>query len=152
MNKHAYILKVLQKYPGVFDNIMMAGSFNLVDNDSVPLLEECQRQGLKVVNVGVFASGLLWGGDTYKYDSHIPEAVKEKVRKWSELAVKYGFTLPQVAFNFAFLPKVVTHVAFGSASPAEVEQNVALCGKTIPPELWQDAKQQGLIHSSVPLP
>ena len=45
--------------PGTFDNIMLSNSFNLIDHSCVSLLLECQQQGIKITNVGIFASGLL---------------------------------------------------------------------------------------------
>jgi len=152
MNQHEYILRFLRKYRGAFDNIMVAGCFNLIDNDCIDLLLECQNQGITIVNVGIFASGLLWGGAHYKYNSKIPDAVKDKVCKWTELAAKYKLSLPQVALNFAFLPTVVDRCAFGAERAEFVEKNVALCGMTVPVALWKEAKEMGLIHAAVPVP
>jgi len=113
MNSSEYLLKYLRKYPaGTFDSIMMAGCFNLIDQDGVELLLECQKLGVKVTNVGIFASGALWGSTHYKYEG-IPPAIVEKIKKWKELSEKYGLTLPQVALNFAVMPDVVEMVAFG---------------------------------------
>merc|ERR1719263_2781009 len=126
MNSHEFILRYLRKYPGQFDSIMLAGCFNLIDNDCIDLLLECEKQGVKVANVGVFASGLLWGGKHYRYSEVVPDKVKDKVSKWTMLAEKYKLSLPQVALNFAFLPKCVDRVAFGAARADFVEQNVAL--------------------------
>ena len=56
-----------------------------------------------LVNVGIFASGLLWGGLHYKYNSTIPDAVKNKVCKWTDLATKYRLSLPQVAYQTLLL-------------------------------------------------
>jgi D-threo-aldose 1-dehydrogenase len=151
MNDHKFILRLLRKYPNTFDNVMLAGCFNLIDNDSTELLLECQKQGIHVTNVGIFASGVLWGGDHYKY-GNIPDSVKEKVTKWKALAEKYGLSLPQLAFNFAFLPEVVDYVAFGTSRVKAVAENVALAGKSVPLKLWQEAQEQGLIDERVPLP
>merc|ERR1712113_1232009 len=117
----------------------LAGCFNLIDNDAVALLIECQKQGIHVTNVGIFASGILWGGDHYKY-GNIPEEVKAKVAKWTALADKYSLSLPQVAFNFAFLPEIVDYVAFGTSRPDGVVGNVELVGKSVPAQLWHEAK------------
>lgn len=151
MNDHTFILRLLQKYPGTFDNVMLAGCFNLIDNDAIELLLECQLQGIRITNVGIFASGLLWGGEHYKY-SGVPDAVKEKVAKWTALAEKYDLSLPQVAFNFAFLPDSVENVAFGTSRAEAVVENVGLAGKTVPVELWREAKAQGLINTRIPIP
>merc|ERR1711865_361874 len=152
MNKSEYILRVLRKYPGQFDNIMLAGCFNLIDNNCMDLLLECQCQGIAITNVGVFASGLLWGGGHYKYDASIPDDIKDKVTKWSDLAAKHKLTLPQVALNFAFIPESVTYCAFGTSRAEAVVQNLDLLGVTVPLELWKEAKDLGLIHALVPLP
>merc|ERR1712137_1295654 len=104
MNSSDYLLKYIRKYPtGTFDNIMMAGCFNLIDQDGLELLRECQARGTKVTNVGIFASGVLVGGSTYKYGP-APQEVLEKKEAWRALAEKHGCTLQQVAVNFALLP------------------------------------------------
>merc|ERR1719401_149410 len=113
---------------------------------------ECQVQGVKIHNVGVFCSGLLWGGDHYMYGEGVPESVREKVIKWTALAKKYGATLPQVALCFAFLPDVVDMCAFGTSRASAVDENVALCGKAVPAALWVEAKEAGLIADFIPLP
>lgn len=152
MNSSEYLLKYLRKYPeGTFDNIMLAGCFNLIDQDGLELLRECQCRGVKVTNVGIFASGALWGSTHYKYEG-IPPEVVEKVRKWKVLAEKYGLTLPQVALNFALLPDIVDMVAFGCKRASQVNTNVDLCGKAVPVELWAEAKAAGLIAEGVPIP
>lgn len=152
MNSSEYLLKFLQKYPtGTFDNIMMAGCFNLIDQDGLSLLQECQARGVKVTNVGIFASGALWGSTHYKYDG-IPVEVADKIKAWKALSEKYGFTLPQVALNFALLPDVIEMVAFGCKTAEKVKTNLDLLGKTVPVELWKEAKAAGLIAPGVPIP
>jgi len=152
MNSHRHILAILRKYKGTFDNIMLSNAFTLIDHDCREMLMECQVQGVKIHNVGVFCSGLLWGGSTYMYGEGIPDSVKEKVTKWTELATKHGLTLPEVALAFAFLPEAVSMCAFGTSRSKAVDENVALCGKTIPIALWAEAKESGLIAAFVPLP
>lgn len=103
-------------------------------------------------HVGVFASGLLWGASHYKYDAKIPDAVKDKVSKWTALAEKYELSLPQVALNFSLLPTCVEYAAFGTSRAQAVDQNLALVGVTVPLALWKEAKEKGLINDAVPLP
>merc|ERR1711998_740926 len=151
-NSSDYLLRFVRMYPaGTFDNIMMAGCFNLIDQDGLELLRECQARGTKVTNVGVFASGVLVGGSTYKYGPAPPE-VLDKKEAWRALAEKYGCTLQQVAVNFALLPDCVEMVAFGCKAAERVASNVDLVGKDVPVELWQEAKAAGLLIDEVPLP
>jgi len=152
MNSHRHILAMLRKYKGTFDSIMLSNAFNLIDHDCREMLMECQAQGVKIHNAGIFCSGLLWGGNTYKYGESVPDEVREKVSKWTDLAKKHGLTLPQVAMAFAFLPEVVTMCAFGAGLPSAVEENLALCGKAVPVALWKEAKESGLIAEFIPLP
>ena len=86
------------------------------------------------------------------YDSSVPEDVKKKVAKWTELAKKHGLTLPQVALNFAFLPEIVDFVAFGTSRAKAVDENLGLCGNTVPLALWAEAKEAGIMDSRLPLP
>jgi hypothetical protein len=37
----------------------LSNCFNLIDHNCIPLLLECQSQGVKITNVGIFASGAL---------------------------------------------------------------------------------------------
>ena len=67
MNDAAYVLRMLANPPGTFDSVMMAGAWNLLDQDGYDVLLECQERGVRVHNAGVFASGLLVGGSHYKY-------------------------------------------------------------------------------------
>lgn len=151
-NKAEYLLKFLRRYPkGTFDTLMSAGSFNLIDQDGLELLQECQRLGIKVTNVGIFASGILWGSAHYKYDS-VPPEVAEKAAKWKALAEKYGLKLPQVALAFSLLPDCVEMVAFGCSQPEQVRGNLDLCGTAVPRELWAEAKARGLVAEAVPVP
>jgi len=152
MNSSEYLLKFIRKYPkGTFDNIMMAGCFNLIDQDGLELLQECQARGIKVTNVGIFASGALWGSTHYKYDG-IPTHVADKIKAWKALSEKYGLPLPQVAMNFALLPDVVEMIAFGCKTQDKVKTNLDLLGKEVPIALWKEAKDAGLIAPGVTLP
>lgn len=152
MNDASYILKFLQKYPkGTFDNIMLAGCWNLVDQSGYEVLKECQRKNVKVVQAGVFGSGLLWGSTRLRYSEAPPEAI-EKVKRWEQLCAKHGVSLPAVAITFTYLPEVVEYVCVGCKKPRYVETNVALCKERIPVQLWSDAKKEGLLPDWVPVP
>jgi D-threo-aldose 1-dehydrogenase len=151
-NSSEYLLRFLRKYPaGTFDNIMMAGCFNLIDQDGLELMQECQARGTKVVNVGIFASGVLIGGSTYKYGA-APQWVLDKKEAWKNLAEKHGLKLANVAMNFALLPDCVDQVAVGCKSAEKVVSNVEMLGAVVPVELWKEAKEAGLIAPGVPVP
>ena len=66
-------------------------------------LVECEERGIGVTIAAIFASGLLVGGDTYKYEK-APQEMRDKTEAWKALAAKYNLTLPALAMAFAFLP------------------------------------------------
>lgn len=141
MNDAKYILQILEYHDDVvFDDILMAGCWNLLDQSGYPVLLECQKKNIPVINAGIFGSGLLWGGSTYQY-SKVSDENLEKVKLWEELASKYNLSLPVVALAFAYLPSIVKSVCIGARSPSELIKNHDLifqCRK-VPVELWHDA-------------
>ena len=154
MNDPSYVLRMIRESaPGTFDSVMLAGSWNLIDQDGYEVLLECQERNISVHNAGVFASGVLVGGSNYKY-APAPEEIKSRVARWRSLADAYDVPLPAVALAFALAPAVVDLCAVGFKSPDEVEQSVAwlAAARDVPPDLWRDAKAQGLLLSHVPVP
>jgi len=154
MNEPAAILKVIRAFPpGTLDSVMVAGAWNLIDQDAAELLLECQIRGIRVHNAGIFASGLLVGGSTYKYGPPPPEVLR-KTQAWRELCAEHNVALPVAAFAFASLLQVIQKVAVGVKSPKEVEQAAQWITATrdVPVQLWRDAKKRGLLTEAVPLP
>ena len=154
MNDAAYVLRMLRENPpGTFDSVMMAGAWNLLDQDGYDVLLECQERGVRVHNAGVFASGLLVGGSHYKYGPP-PDEVKQRTERWKLLAEEHGVPLPAVAIAFATTPAVVDACAVGVKSPEEVAQTIAWLHLTaeIPTALWSDARARGLLDPRAPVP
>merc|ERR1712150_196479 len=155
MNSSEYLFRFVEKYSaGTFDNIMMAGCWNLIDQDGYELLVECQRKNIKVSNVGIFASGLLVGSSNYKYDSNIPKDIQDKLKKWRALANKHDIKMITLALQFAFLPEVVENVAIGIRDAQKAGANAELFDESeraVPLELWKEAQTQGLIRKEIKL-
>ena len=49
-------------------------------------------------------------------------------------------------------PEIVDYVAFGTSRAQAVDENVALCGKTVPVALWKEAQALGIMDPLLPLP
>jgi D-threo-aldose 1-dehydrogenase len=148
----ASALAVLRGAPtGSFDSIMIAGCWNLLEHSStcLELLLECQRRSIPVHNCGVFASGLLVGGSTYRYAEASVEE-KQRTAIWTALCEEYGVPLPAVALKFSLLPSIVEASAVGVKSPSEVSQLVEWFSHPVPYALLLEAKRRGLIEPHVP--
>lgn len=154
MNDPMYVERMLREKPnGTFDSVMSAGAWNLIDQDGAGLMALCQARGVKIHNAGIFASGLLVGGDHYKYEKAPPEILARR-EKWAALAKTHGVPLPAVAIAFALAPAVVEKAAVGVKSADEVRANVLWleAAANVPKRLWEDAKAQGLLAADVPTP
>jgi|TARA_B100001142_G_scaffold313867_2_gene350788 D-threo-aldose 1-dehydrogenase len=153
MNDPAYTMRMIRGKPrGTFDSIMLAGAWNLLDQDGFEVLLECQRRDIKVHVAGIFASGILVGGSTYKYDVASPEIIRRR-ELWSDLADTFGAPLPAVAIAFALLPAIVEKVAVGVKSAEEVHATVHWLesASRLNPQLWVEAKQRGLLSVNIPV-
>jgi D-threo-aldose 1-dehydrogenase len=150
MNDPEYILGMLKQHPiDTFDKVMMAGSWNLMDQSGFEVLIECHERKIPVINAGIFGSGLLWGGDTLRYSKASCED-QNKAIHWNRLAIKYKTTLPVIALAFAFLPQIVESVCIGARTPEELIKNHNLLPwiQSVPIELWCEAIDRGLLASS----
>lgn len=154
MNDPVFVMRAIVGKPeGTFDSIMSAGAWNLIDQDGIELMLECQRRGIRVHNAGIFASGLLVGGSHYKYAPASPEIIERRER-WRALAEQHGVSLPAAALAFALAPAVVEKAAVGVKSASEVRANAEWLevASRVPATLWMDAKAEGLLAEDVPVP
>lgn len=153
MNTPSYILKVLEAAPaGTFDDVMMAGCWNLIDQSGIEVVEKCEALNIPIHNAGVFGAGLLWGGSHYRYEAARKD-VLEKRDQWQELAKQYSVPLPALALAFAGQLEIVSHVAIGCASAAEldgcVKAALAAPRRDRSVAIWNDAYSRGLISKPV---
>jgi len=152
VNDPSFALRALQTKPAgsLIDTVMIAGSWNLLDQSAHDLLLHCQKKGIEVHNAGVFASGLIMGGTTYRY-APAPRAMIEKARRWRVLCQKHDVKVATAALAFAYLPECVKKVAIGVKSVGELRESLeALKGpKGVPKELWMDAKKEGLLPKTL---
>jgi len=149
MNNPDYILKFLRLYPlGTFDNILMAGSWNLLDFSGIEVLLECQNRGIKITLAGIFGSGMLWGKNILKYKPADKESLQKR-EKWQNLCDRFNCSLPAVALNFSFLPSCVTSVCIGALFEDNVDKNMLLLKESVPKEIWREAQNQDLLPHSL---
>lgn len=114
------------------DCVMLANCWNLIDQNGAHVLAECARRRTPVHLAGVYASGLLAGLASYKYDRVVPPDVLAKTDRWRALATEHGFDdLKLVALAFAFQPAAVAMVALGLRSKAEVDETLDLLQRFI---------------------
>jgi D-threo-aldose 1-dehydrogenase len=121
MNDPAHILRMLKRFPGAFDSVLMAGAWNVMELGGYEVLRYCEAHGVEVHIAGVFGAGLLWGGDRYRY-ANAAAAHLDRRDRILALCKKHGISLPWLAVHFATRPRCVTRLVFGCRTVPELKQ------------------------------
>ena len=134
------------------DLFLIAGRYTLLDQRALAaLLPACLRRGVSVIIGGPFNSGLLAGGDTFDYREAPPERVAARDRL-AALCAGHGVDLRAAALQFAAAHPAVAAVIPGAVEPAQVRANAALMRAPIPPALWREMREAGLLPPEAPTP
>ena len=88
-------------------------------------------------------------GAWYNYDP-APAPILEKVRSIEAVCRSHGVSLIDAAFQFPLLNPNVVSVIPGGQSGAQMTGNLRAAAASIPPALWADLKQQGLMREEAP--
>lgn len=111
------------------DVVMVAGRLTMLDHSALDeLVPLCERRGVRILNVGVFNSGILatpapTAGGRFDY-AVAPDAVVGRARELATLGARYGYTLPEAAIAFARHPSPVASLVLGAESADQVRANV----------------------------
>ena len=140
---------------GDFDLFLLAGRYTLLEQASqdsfMPL---CRKRGIGIIlggpyNSGILATGAI-AGAKYNYQT-APDKILRKVRKIEKICQAHGVQLKEAALRFPLLNKSVLSVIPGGQSVEQVENNLDLIQRKIPPALWRDLKQHKLVHQLAPI-
>jgi D-threo-aldose 1-dehydrogenase len=150
--------QVLEEAMGVadFDVFLLAGRYTLLEQTSLDtFLPMVQRKGASVFVGGPFNSGILAKGPHpgvwYNY-APAPEAILERVRAIQAITEKHGVPLPNAALRFPVAHPAVASVVFGPKTAEELDTNVDQFTTAIPPAMWRELADAGLLRADAPLP
>ncbi|MFI6874707.1 aldo/keto reductase [Streptomyces sp. NPDC050400] len=133
------------------DVVMLSGRHTLLDHSALDgLLPACTGRGVSVVAASVFNSGLLATdrpavGARYDYGPATPALLK-RVHRIADVCEAHGVTVPQAAMAFSLLHPAVAAIAVGMRTAQEVRRNVAAFDVPVPPELWIELCDEGLLE------
>lgn len=138
---------------GDFDIFLLAGRYTLLEQDSLPFMNDAAQRGVGVVIGGPYNSGVLATGPRpgafYNYDP-APQWVLDRTARLQAATAAHGVRLVDAAFRFPMLHPAVVSVIPGGQGAAEMDSNLAAAAAVIPPTLWTDLKAQGLLHEAAP--
>jgi D-threo-aldose 1-dehydrogenase len=133
------------------DCSLLAGRYTLLEQGSLPFLDECARRGHTIVVGGAFNSGLLAGQAKFDYADAPPELLRRAAALRAACA-QFDVPLEAAALQFPLGHPAVASVLSGMRSPAQVRQNVAWFEQPIPPGLWDALRERGLLEGAAPCP
>lgn len=127
-----------------FDCFLLAGRYTLLEQTSLPLLEECQRRGIRVLLGGVYNSGILATGPVpgakYNY-ADAPAEILERARRIEAICAQQGVLLRTAALRYPLQHPAVSTLVIGAQSKAEFAQTLDSLKADVPKALWSALRQ-----------
>lgn len=141
---------------GDFDCFLMAGQYNLLNQDALDgIWADPRGERVPILLGGVFASGILATGNApdamFGY-RRAGIAARRRVAPFEALCKRHGVSLAALAIQFALAHPSVKTLVLGCVTAAEVRQNTAAARESIPPALWAELAQSSLVDPRCPLP
>lgn len=133
-----------------FDCFMLQGNYTLLDQTAKQsgFLDACYEKGIAILQAGPFGSGVLVQGakNGAKYN-HLdaPEEILNTVKTMEQICEQYKVPLPAVALQFPLQHPAVASTVTGFSQPSQVIDCMTWKEQSIPPELWQTLRNQGII-------
>jgi D-threo-aldose 1-dehydrogenase len=152
MNQSAALTRFVRETD--VDVVMLAGRYTLLEQPALAdLLPAALERGVGVINVGVFNSGLLsrprpQEGAAYNYAAAPPELLA-RAHRIADVCERHGTTLPVTALAFGLRHPAITGVALGLRNRAQVEESLVRYREPVPPALWSELGEAGLIPAEV---
>ena len=141
---------------GDFDFFLLAGRYTLLEqgalDDFLPL---CLERQIGIMLGGPYNSGILATGAVpgarYNYVP-APAEIMERVARIETVCKRHGVPIAAAALQFPLGHPSVTSMIPGAISASEVERNIRLMAHDIPPVLWEELRQDGLLDPRSPVP
>ncbi|MGX1365769.1 D-threo-aldose 1-dehydrogenase [Streptomyces canus] len=135
------------------DVVLCAGRYTLLDQSALTeLLPAAVERDVSVVIGGAFNSGLLADPSpeaTYNY-AQAPGDLLDRALRMREAAERHGIGLRAAALAFCAAHPAVASVLVGARSAAEVRDAAAQFATPVPPALWQELRETGLLTAEEP--
>ena len=150
VNEREVLLEAMEW--GAWDVFLLAGRYTLLEQAPLDdLLPKCLAAGTSIVVGGPLNSGILAGRDTWNYRP-APSAIVERVTAIAGVCDAHRVPLAAAALQFPLAHPAVAAIIPGPRNAAEFNANLELLRHPIPPALWADLRQAGLLHPEAPVP
>lgn len=143
---------------GEIDVVLLAGRYTLLEQEALAtFLPLCEQRDVKIVlggpyNSGILAKGVRHGGEVHYDYQPAPAHIVQRVGAIEDVCAAHGVPLAAAALQFPLAHPQVVSVIPGMNSPRQVAEAITLMDTAIPPSLWRDLKDRGLIRADAPIP
>jgi len=136
------------------DIFLLATQYSILEHrqaveTTFPALE---KRGTSVVVGAPLNAGYLAGRNRYDYDGTVPAGAAEKRRRIQAIASEHGVDLRTVALQFCNAPRIVSAVIPGARTAEQARANGQSFRVAVPKDLWDELKEQRLIHDAAAVP
>jgi D-threo-aldose 1-dehydrogenase len=148
MNQWQMPFELAQAAP--FDVFLLAGRYTLLEQESLPFMNYCTDNNIKILIGGVYNSGLLANPKPDAHYNYAPvtEAVLTKALALQQICLNYGVPLRSAALQFPFRHKAVANVIVAARDEKQLEDNLTMFHTPIPNELWAALSASGLLEEN----
>ncbi len=134
------------------DYFLLAGRYSLLDRDGLDeLFPICLEKGMRVLVAQSLHGGLIDGlpnPDLY-YQPTTPE-IKERVSRIADICHANGVPTAAAAIQFPLAHPAVAGVLTGPSNAEQLAQNLGWAGTDVPPAVWTQLKEAGLLEPDTP--
>ena len=140
---------------GDFDVFLLAGRYTLLDQSALSdLLPICEEKQISVVVGGVMNSGILADprpGSRFDYAPAAKDVV-ERAGQLAAICARHGVPLRAAAVQFPLAHPAVVSVVAGVRRIEHLEEYPVLMSESIPGDLWEELRHEGLIAEGAARP
>jgi D-threo-aldose 1-dehydrogenase len=136
----------------VLDWVMIANSLTIYSHpkELIDFVTALHQKNVLIINSAVFNGGFLVGSDYYNYQLVDKESEQGKAlycwrEKFYEICAMFDVQPAEACFNFGFNIPGVNSISLNTTKPENVQKNVAMATKKIPPAFWDTMRKQQLL-------
>ncbi|MBU8685792.1 aldo/keto reductase [Priestia megaterium] len=135
------------------DVSLLAGRYTLLDHERAlqRVMPEAVKHNMDIVVGGPYSSGVLAGGTHFEYQKASSD-IMEKVEKIKAIADRHNISIKAAAVQFSLANPAVAAVIPGASRPERIAEDKAALNTVIPPEFWEEMREQKLLAPHAPLP
>ena len=126
---------------GVFDAVLTHSHYNLIDRDSLVVLQAARERGMLTINAAPFGGGILAGSpdhrDSYAYRPASAETLR-RVALVESICARFGVPMDAAALAFSTHSEHVDATAVGVSSLARLSRLHELVATDIPSALLDE--------------